>query len=350
MVTRDTYTKVHEEWKNRPDKSTAVFATDLEHIEQGIKDAADKRALKEIYDDSGINNGLSNTISSVTGYIVNGNGNTLENGSDIFVNGDGNNIGGSANSVSGMGNTVTGGSANSVSGTSNTATNGNGSSVFGYQNKVNGAQYSYIGGSENKIFEEGSKYAVFMHGAKNECLGSSAGAVFGAGNILKGNAQFVTGQYSAKDESKVFIVGWGSSDIYRKNIYTLDHEGNAVFAGNVQGTCNGKTMSLYGIQMEMESRYNSLNSGLSSLGSRLDGIVQAKVFDTKAELDEWIAVEGNTETLKTGQNIYIVETGTPDYWWDGTDMQVLETDKVVIESMTYDETLEVLNETAEGVE
>lgn len=54
MATRDTYTKVHDDWKDRPDKSTAVYATDLEHIEQGIKDAADKRALKEIYDDDHI--------------------------------------------------------------------------------------------------------------------------------------------------------------------------------------------------------------------------------------------------------------------------------------------------------
>lgn len=293
MATRDTYEM--QTWENLPSETTPVNAERLAHIEQGIKDAADKRALKEIYDDSGINNGLSNTISSVTGYIVNGNGNTLENGSDIFVNGDGNNIGGSANSVSGMGNTVTGGLANSVSGTSNAATNGNGSSVFGYQNKVNGAQYSYIGGSENKIVEEGNKYAVFMHGAKNECLGSSAGAVFGAGNILKGNAQFVTGQYSAEDESKVFIVGWGSSEIYRKNIYTIDHDGNAVFTGNVQGTWNGKTMSLYGIQMEMESRYNSLNSGLSSLGIRLDGIEQMTYEETISAL--------NSETV--GENTKI---------------------------------------------
>lgn len=54
MATRDTYTKVHEDWKDKPDKTTPVLAEDMEHIEQGIKDAADKRALKEIYDDRAI--------------------------------------------------------------------------------------------------------------------------------------------------------------------------------------------------------------------------------------------------------------------------------------------------------
>ena len=70
MTTRDTYTKVHEDWKDKPDKTTPVFAEDLEHIEQGIKDAADKRALKEIYGDNGLNTGNSNTIA-VDRYIIN---------------------------------------------------------------------------------------------------------------------------------------------------------------------------------------------------------------------------------------------------------------------------------------
>ena len=333
MATRDIYEM--QEWENLPSEETPISAERLAHIEQGIKDAADKRALKEIYDDSGINAGLSNTISSVTDYIVNGNGNTLKNGSDIFVSGDANNVGGSGNSVIGMGNTVTGGSANSVSGMSNIVKGVSGSIIDGYQNEVNNTQYTYVGGSGNKMQEGGSKYAVFMHGAQNECRDSSAGAVFGGGNILKGTAQFVTGQYSAEDESKAFIVGWGSSDSYRKNIYTLDHYGNASYAGDVT---NGVGVSL-----------NSLKSAVDSLATVAEGGAIAKAFDTKEELDEWLAMEGNTETLKVGQNIYIAETGTPDYWWDGTRLQVLETDKVEIESMTYEETMAILNATAEEV-
>lgn len=69
MATRDTYTKVHEDWKNKPDKSTPCYAEDLEHIEQGIKDAADKRALKEIYDDDHIKMILPLTSATTSTYI-----------------------------------------------------------------------------------------------------------------------------------------------------------------------------------------------------------------------------------------------------------------------------------------
>ena len=54
MAERDTYTKVHEDWKNRPDETTPVYAEDLEHMEQGISNAMDNRARRDIYDDDGI--------------------------------------------------------------------------------------------------------------------------------------------------------------------------------------------------------------------------------------------------------------------------------------------------------
>lgn len=54
MATRDTYTKVHEVWKDKPDKTTPCMGADLMHFEDGISDAMDNRALREIYRDDGI--------------------------------------------------------------------------------------------------------------------------------------------------------------------------------------------------------------------------------------------------------------------------------------------------------
>lgn len=349
MATRDTYTT--QTWENLPSEETPLSAERLSYIEQGIKDAADKRALREIYGDSGINTGMQNAISSVNRYIVNGNGNTVQNGSNISINGYDNNANGSENSINGSGNTVTNGSANSVSGMNNTVsgsgncvngmdntlTQSGGINISGSQNEVANASYSHISGANNKLKEgSGSRYAVFMHGAMNECRGSSVGAVFGGGNILHGDAQFVAGQYNAEDTSKAFILGGGTSDTDRKNIHMVDWAGNAYYAGDIT---NGAGVSL-----------NSLKSAVDNLSDIAAGGTIAKVFDTKADLDAWLAVEGNPETLVVGQNIYIKATNTPDYWWDGTGLQVLETDKVEIESMTYDETMAVLNATAEGVE
>lgn len=46
------------------------------------------------------------------------------------------------------------------------------------------------------------------------------------------------------------------------------------------------------------------------------GNVPSLVFDTVADMNAYIAE--NAESLKTGQDLLIRETGVPDYWWDGT--------------------------------
>ena len=52
------------------------------------------------------------------------------------------------------------------------------------------------------------------------------------------------------------------------------------------------------------------------------------VFDTKADMDLWLTKETNTAKLNLGDNLYIRDTGVPDYWWDGENVQQLETQKV----------------------
>ena len=52
------------------------------------------------------------------------------------------------------------------------------------------------------------------------------------------------------------------------------------------------------------------------------------MFGTEADMKTWLETDGNAETLKVGQNLYIKEKDVPDYWWDGTDAQPLETAKV----------------------
>lgn len=51
------------------------------------------------------------------------------------------------------------------------------------------------------------------------------------------------------------------------------------------------------------------------------------MFDTNAELQAWLTDE-NKAKLKVGDILYIKETDYPDYWWDGTSTQYLETQKV----------------------
>ncbi|MBQ0099045.1 MAG: hypothetical protein KBS91_00660, partial [Firmicutes bacterium] len=52
------------------------------------------------------------------------------------------------------------------------------------------------------------------------------------------------------------------------------------------------------------------------------------VFDTKQDLDNALLDEEFVSKLVLGDNLYIRAIGTPDYWWDGTQAQQLETQKV----------------------
>jgi len=56
--------------------------------------------------------------------------------------------------------------------------------------------------------------------------------------------------------------------------------------------------------------------------------VSAIVFETKADLDAWLAVETNKAGLKIGTTLLIKDMYNPDYWWDGEELQILETEKV----------------------
>ena len=52
------------------------------------------------------------------------------------------------------------------------------------------------------------------------------------------------------------------------------------------------------------------------------------VFDTYDDMTTWLADSTNTEKLNLGDNLYIRATNVPDYWWDGSSAQHLETQKV----------------------
>lgn len=66
----------------------------------------------------------------------------------------------------------------------------------------------------------------------------------------------------------------------------------------------------------------------------------AKVFDTKADMDAWLAVEENRKSLIVGANLYIRATDTPDYWWDGEQALPQEIEKQDASLIPYDPTKE----------
>lgn len=322
-MARDTYTK--QEWKNLPSEETPVSAERLDYIEQGIKTAMDNRALKEIYGDSSISMGRKagtsiRTYSYAVGFNVTASADASHaEGYSTIASGNYSHAEGKETKASGYcahaeGDRTQAYSYGHAEG-GMTETGGYYSHAEGYQTQSNG-------------------YCSHSEGGETQSNGRYSHAE-GRGTLANGDHSHVHGMYNIADGKSEYasIVGGGTSETSRKNIYTLDWSGNAYYAGDVT---NGAGASL-----------NSLKSAVDNLSDIASRGTIAKVLDTKAELDEWLAVEGNPETLSIGQNIYIREKDTPDYWWDGEALQVLETDKVVIESMTYGEAMAILNESEE---
>ncbi|KAA6384970.1 MAG: hypothetical protein EZS28_019503 [Streblomastix strix] len=56
------------------------------------------------------------------------------------------------------------------------------------------------------------------------------------------------------------------------------------------------------------------------------GKSKACLFSTQGELNDWMAVQDNVAKLVIGDNLYIVDKEVMDYWWDGTDLKILETE------------------------
>ena len=131
----------------------------------------------------------------------------------------------------------------------------------GYYSHAEGAattasgDYSHAEGSNTTALgqyshAEGFKVearGMYSHaeGFLTEALGTIS-HVEGKQTIAKGDYQHVQGKYNVIDESRKYahIVGGGTSENKRKNIHTLDWNGNAEYAGDVAATVNEKRVSM----------------------------------------------------------------------------------------------------------
>lgn len=88
-------------------------------------------------------------------------------------------------------------------------------------------------------------HTSYAEGSNTTAKGACAHAE-GNYTIASGNMQHVQGKYNVEDKEGLYahIVGGGASMGDRKNIHTLDWQGNAVFAGDVT---NGNGVSLDGL-------------------------------------------------------------------------------------------------------
>lgn len=107
----------------------------------------------------------------------------------------------------------------------------------------------------------------------------------------------------------------------------------------------------FGTQMDKKanathSHAQSDITGLSDKLQELTEVAQGKrtsyVFDDEAAMNAYIAIETNKEKLQIGDAMLIRATDVPDYWWDGTDVQIMETRKFNLETLSNAEIDEIV--------
>ena len=86
-----------------------------------------------------------------------------------------------------------------------------------------------------------------------------------------------------------------------------------------------------------QSEINGLDETIETVTEIANGKCKSNVFDTVADMETWISNSENTKDLKVGDVFLIRAVDVPDYWWDGSSAQILETTKVEIEFLSNEE-------------
>lgn len=77
-----------------------------------------------------------------------------------------------------------------------------------------------------------------------------------------------------------------------------------------------------------ESAHPFLQGKIDEAKAIAEGKSRARVFATESALNTWLSNPENVALLQIGDNLYIEELDKPDYWWNGTTIKELETQKV----------------------
>ena len=149
----------------------------------------------------------------------------------------------------------------------NTTASGENSHAEGFKTTASG----YASHAEGEYTKASSKYAH----------------VEGYHTTARSNSQHVQGKYNVEDTNGTYahIVGGGTSNTDRKNIHTLDWNGNAVYSGDVNATdSDGSTVSLLGTKWKLKG--NVVNNNTISLPNNF---TELKVMSYKTDQEYPIA-------------------------------------------------------------
>ena len=208
---------------------------------------------------------------------------------------------------------------NSFAEENNTVANGDNSHAEGYQSQATG-QNAHSEGENNIASGQGAhaeNYGTEASGKNSHAEGlisiakGNGSHVEGFGTVASGKYQHVQGKYNVEDaEGRYAHIVGGGSDAKRRNIHTLDWEGNAEYAGDVTATVNGKKVHMSTIAVVLlqpgAATHNAIYRG-KYLGDTVTAEQTAAIADGSLE-DLFI---GDYWTM-SGVNYRIADF---DYWY-----------------------------------
>lgn len=206
----------------------------------------------------------------------------LAEGGDTFVAG--------AYARAGGANTAAIAPMSSADGNTTTA-EGECSSTRGWRTRT--TPEAYAGSADGMNTEASAKAArADGDGTKARARASHAG---GIGTLADGEGQEVVGKYNKSDTNSLFIVGCGTSNTDRKNVFSVDEDGAYVYDGNEAINLKDSIVSV---------SYNSSNAVLSFKDARgkeveVDLPVESLVKDLSVEDDKIVL------TLTNGQKVEV---------------------------------------------
>lgn len=173
----------------------------------------------------------------------------------------------------------------------------------------------------------------YSHAEGDECVaGGNRSHAEGLGTKASGKVQHIQGKYNVEDTESIYahIVGGGSSNDDRKNIHTLDWEGNAMFTGNV--TANGKLLAKTTDNYGDELTAFTLGDNFSLIGNR-SGDVFTKIGNV---VFVSILLKGSSTTLT---NTSFMDVILPGDDFKAAGYGVLDAKVIIPDGQVYADTL-----------
>ena len=162
--------------------------------------------------------------------------------------------------------------------------------------------------------------------------------------------QKITAKFATKED----IANAGGGDM-SKSTYDADNDGKVDNANNADklgghspdyyvskeelsdiapATHSHTTADITDFEDVMDGYATSFSDAIDSVVEIANGKCASYVFATVAELETWLTNTTNTAKLNVGDVFLIKAVDVPDYWWDGSAKQILETTKVDLSTIS----------------